>query len=40
MFLIKLAAMDFRGSTLAEMKLSINKHLMGPIDIKLVDFGQ
>ena len=26
MLLIKLAAMDFRGNTLAEMKLSINKH--------------
>ena len=40
MLIIKLAAMDFRGNTLDEMKLSINKYLMGPIDIKSMDFGQ
>ena len=40
MLIIKLAAMDFRGNTLDEMKLPIEKYLMGPLDIKLMDLGQ
>ena len=33
-------ATDFKGNTSDEMKLPVNKHLMGPIDINLMDLGR